>query len=79
MSIELVLIPIGIATVSAAKTFFSKEAEHVSVSTVMKDEAVLQQALDNYGYANEFRDVYTFGVKIFNNFFLSKCRRTMFS
>ena len=22
----------------------------------MKDEAVLQQALDNYGYANEFRD-----------------------
>lgn len=56
MSIELVLIPIGIATVSAAKTFFTKEDGHASVSTVMKDEVLLQQALDSYGYANEFRD-----------------------
>ena len=56
MSIELVLIPIGIATVSAAKTFFSKENGHCSISTVMKDEILLQQALDNYGYQSEFRD-----------------------
>lgn len=56
MSIELVLIPIGIATVSAAKTFFKKEDGYSSILTVMKDEELLKQALDNYGYENKFQD-----------------------
>lgn len=56
MSIELVLIPIGIATVSAARTFFTKEDGNTSIATVMKDDILLHQALDNYGYANEFRN-----------------------
>ncbi|ONK22686.1 hypothetical protein BLX87_15045 [Bacillus sp. VT-16-64] len=50
MSIELVLIPIGIALAHAAGSLIEKESGHTySIQTVMKRQDLLQKAIEQYG------------------------------
>ncbi|ASS87231.1 hypothetical protein GLN3_09125 [Geobacillus lituanicus] len=52
MSIELVLIPIGIAITQSVSAMLEKtgEMDHTfKVTTIMKDESLLQKALEQYG------------------------------
>jgi hypothetical protein len=52
VSIELVLIPIGIAITQSVSSMFEKTGEmnHTfKVRTIMKDEILLQKALEQYG------------------------------
>lgn len=52
VSIELVLIPIGIAITQSVSAMLEKtgEMDHTfKVTTIMKDESLLQKALEQYG------------------------------
>ncbi|MBS4196299.1 DUF1257 domain-containing protein [Lederbergia citri] len=50
MSIELVLIPVGIVVIQAASSLIErKEGNTYSVHTVMKRQHLLQKAIEQYG------------------------------
>lgn len=50
MSIELVLIPVGIAAVHSLSAFLDREKGNVKIAkTVMKREDLLQKAVEQYG------------------------------
>ncbi|MFS0646959.1 hypothetical protein [Siminovitchia sp. 179-K 8D1 HS] len=50
MSIELVLIPVGIALVQGASSLIEKKSGHTySIQTVMKRQDLLQKAIEQYG------------------------------
>ncbi|MGD7009728.1 hypothetical protein [Metabacillus sp. 84] len=58
MSIELALIPIAIAAVQGIGTAMEKkmDSKSYSLTTIMKDEAILAKALDHYGCSPKFMD-----------------------
>lgn len=50
MSIELVLIPVGIALVQGVSSLIEKKSGHTySIQTVMKRQDLLQKAIEQYG------------------------------
>ncbi len=49
LSIELLLVPIGIATISSIKAFANQKNDSFIIPTIMKKEDLLQKSIEQYG------------------------------